>query len=75
MRAGAELLSIKEDCLLPAAVAARADASDFAEQHEAASLSLQALTPHQQLALEACGDHEDAHLMAPAGAGKTFVAL
>ena len=75
VRAGAEVLSIKEACLLPAAVAAAADASEFAAQHEAASLSLQALTPHQQEALEACGDDEHAHLMAPAGAGKTFVAL
>ena len=42
------MLSIKESCLLPAAVVAVADASEFAAQHEAAALSLQALTPHQQ---------------------------
>ena len=75
VRVGAEVLSIKATCLLPAAVAAAADASEFAAQHEAAALSLEALTPHQQHALEECGDDEHAHLMAPAGAGKTFVAL
>ena len=48
VRAGTEVLSIKESCLLPAAVVAVADASEFAAQHEAAALSLQALTPHQQ---------------------------
>ena len=45
------MLSIKESCLLPAAVVAVADASEFAAQHEAAALSLQALTPNLPLTL------------------------
>ena len=75
VRAGAEMLAIRAVSLRAASVTAMADASEFAEQHEAAALSMQSLTPHQAEKLEECGQHENVHLMAPAGAGKTYVAL
>ena len=54
------------------------DRSHFAERYEASILQLEELTPHQEQKLtecEAAGDDVDIHVMAPAGAGKTFVAL
>ena len=53
------------------------DRSHFAERYEESILRLEELTPHQEERLAECkqaGD-VDIHVMAPAGAGKTFVAL
>ena len=58
-----------------------ADRTRFAEQYERAALSLTKLTPHQEDKLEECKEKNSnafkpqLHIMAPAGAGKTFVAL
>ena len=52
------------------------DASYFAERYEEAILTLNKLTPHQRERLEECLTTEGSfHITAPAGAGKTFVAL
>eukprot|EP01049_Picozoa_sp_SAG25_P009825 SAG25_NODE_1010_length_4313_cov_1.562411_1_plen_1437_part_11 len=61
------------------------DKTQFAERYEASVLNLNKLTPHQRLKLEECLSTDDAdgmqvaepgvHVKAPAGAGKTFVAL
>ena len=53
----------------------RADRSDFAERIQRCYLGLFQLTPHQQSALESCEGKTHVHAVAPAGAGKTFVAL
>lgn len=64
-----------------AKVVIRADRSEFVEQYEASSLALRSLTPHQLEKVRECGllgggiGAEGVHLRAPAGAGKTFVAL
>ena len=50
----------------------------FAERYESSILALEELTSHQEEKLADCeraGDQVDIHIMAPAGAGKTFVAL
>ena len=54
------------------------DRSQFATAYEASVLSMDKLTPHQLLKLQECmksGKDHYVHLQAPAGAGKTFVAL
>eukprot|EP01045_Picozoa_sp_COSAG04_P005671 COSAG04_NODE_266_length_18562_cov_11.848995_10_plen_2111_part_00 len=52
------------------------DASHFAERYEEAILQLNKLTPHQREKLDECLVTEGSfHIQAPAGAGKTFVAL
>jgi len=53
------------------------DLSAFAEQYEESVLALNSLTPHQQEKLAQCAGSQGAHahLKAPAGAGKTYVAL
>ena len=52
------------------------DASYFAERYEEAILTLNKLTPHQREKLQECLTTEGSfHITAPAGAGKTFVAL
>ena len=54
------------------------DRTHFAERYEESILRLEELTPHQEQKLtecEAAGDDVDIHVKAPAGAGKTFVAL
>eukprot|EP00966_Prymnesium_polylepis_P279381 6454421-Prymnesium_polylepis.1 len=61
--------------LFPADIIATADATAFAEEHERQLLSLMTLTSHQQEKLAQCLVGDDVHLRAPAGAGKTFVAL
>ena len=60
----------------------RARRTLFAEQFEASALSLDALTPHQQEKLDECAAADASststvhlHVRAPAGSGKTFVAL
>ena len=47
----------------------------FATKYEASVLSLDKLTPHQRASLQQCRASPYVHLAAPAGAGKTFVAL
>ena len=53
------------------------DCSNFAELYERLILELDKLTPHQKKKLKECMDkkHDGLHLRAPAGAGKTFIAL
>ena len=57
------------------------DKSQFAERYEDAILTLNQLTPHQRKKLAECRAALDGHgklavhIRAPAGAGKTFVAL
>ena len=54
------------------------DLSHFAERYEASIFSLDKLTPHQKLKLKECreaGTTKHIHVRAPAGAGKTFIAL
>ena len=53
----------------------RVDLSSFAEQYERCILLLDKLTSHQQKKLEECEGVANIHVQAPAGAGKTFVAL
>ena len=58
----------------------RADRTQFAEQYERSALSLTELTDHQKDTLELCKGEDghfkaQIHVMAPAGAGKTFLAL
>jgi hypothetical protein len=62
---------------LGAGWAVKVDFTQFAEIYESSILRLEHLTPHQKGRLEVClKNHEhDVHLKAPAGAGKTFVAL
>ena len=47
----------------------------FAERYEKSVFSLDSLTPHQIKKLEEIKGTGDRHIEAPAGAGKTFVAL
>ena len=51
------------------------DRSAFTLAYEASVLSMDKLTPHQVDKLLECTDQPHVHLKAPAGAGKTFVAL
>ena len=53
------------------------DLTHFAERYESGILSLDQLTRHQKQKLKECRAYgeQDVHIMAPAGAGKTFVAL
>ena len=47
-------------------------------RYEESILALEDLTPHQKDSLAQCeraGERADVHVRAPAGAGKTFVAL
>ena len=53
----------------------RVDRVHFARTYEASVLSLNKLTPHQTEKLTQCLSADLVHLRAPAGAGKTFVAL
>lgn len=57
------------------AIKAQVDLTHFAEQYEESVFSLDTLTPHQVEKLRDCEGEGDFHLKAPAGAGKTFVAL
>ena len=62
----------------PSRLSAFVDRTHFAERYEESILALEELTPHQQQKLaegERAGENVDTHIMAPAGAGKTFVAL
>jgi len=52
-----------------------ADLTDFAESFESAILALDKLTMHQTEKLKEVLKRDHVHLKAPAGAGKTFVAL
>lgn len=64
------------DGLAEGGLSLQADRSEFAEQFESSALALEVLTPHQSDKLAECDRLEgDVHLRAPAGAGKTFVAL
>ena len=52
------------------------DHSHFAEIYESSILQLNKLTPHQRERLDMVRQSEtDVHIQAPAGAGKTFVAV
>ena len=51
------------------------DRTAFAERYEASLLMLEALTPHQTEKLEEANRHQHVLLEAPAGGGKTFVAM
>ena len=51
------------------------DHSQFAAVYEGSVLSMDSLTPHQLEKMKECLDADYVHLQAPAGAGKTFVAL
>jgi hypothetical protein len=51
------------------------DRSQFAAAYEGSVLSMDALTPHQLEKMQECLTCDYVHLQAPAGAGKTFVAL
>ncbi len=51
------------------------DLTQFAEMYEQAVLQLEQLTPHQERRLAECRDSPRTLLDAPAGAGKTFLAL
>ena len=72
---GGTPLKVRPTNLFAPDLVAIADATQFAEEHERQLLSLLTLTPHQQQKLEECAASDDIHLRAPAGAGKTFVAL
>lgn len=75
--ADGQQISVRPACVAPPHVTAAADRSESARRFEAEAVRLDTLTPHQQGALAqidvACSPH--LHLRAPAGAGKTFVAL
>lgn len=53
------------------------DTSHFAEMYDVSVLCLEKLTSHQREKLAECtaSEHRRLHVQAPAGAGKTFVAL
>ena len=51
------------------------DRSQFAAVYEGSVLSMDSLTPHQLEKMKECLSADYVHLQAPAGAGKTFVAL
>ena len=51
------------------------DSTHFAEQYEQLVLELEELTPHQRQKLAETEAHARAHIIAAAGAGKTFLAL
>ena len=53
------------------------DLTHFAERYESSILSLDQLTRHQKQKLKECHAYHlrDIHIRAPAGAGKTFIAL
>jgi len=51
------------------------DKTRFAEDYEESMRKLEQLTPHQQKMLSGCPEGKSLHVMAPAGAGKTYVAL
>ena len=51
------------------------DKSSFANAYEASVLKLDKLTPHQEERLAQCRGERDVHLKAPAGGGKTYIAL
>ena len=51
------------------------DSTHFAEQYEQLVLELEELTPHQRQKLAETEGHARAHIIAAAGAGKTFLAL
>ena len=51
------------------------DKSSFANVYEASVLKLDTLTPHQEERLADSRGERDVHLKAPAGGGKTYVAL
>ena len=61
--------------LLPTGITLRTEKTAFARIYEHTILALDALTTHQHEALQALlHTEDDGHLLAPAGAGKTFVA-
>ena len=51
------------------------DRSQFAAAYEGSVLSMDKLTSHQLEKMKECLNADYVHLQAPAGAGKTFVAL
>ena len=73
--AGGIILRVRPSNLFPPHVVVTADATQFAEEHERQVLSQLTLTHHQELRLQECASSKNVHLRAPAGAGKTFVAL
>eukprot|EP01045_Picozoa_sp_COSAG04_P010400 COSAG04_NODE_636_length_11710_cov_63.646973_6_plen_1454_part_00 len=61
---------------LDGALRVAADRTHFAEMFEQNTLALENLTPHQKEKLQECvNTNDDVHIKAPAGAGKTFIAL
>ena len=62
---------------LPSSVSldVKVDLSAFAERYESSVLHLDKLTKHQQLKLLECKGHQSVRVEAPAGGGKTFIAL
>ena len=53
----------------------KVDLSALAERYESSVLHLDKLTKHQQLKLLECKGHQSVRVEAPAGGGKTFIAL
>eukprot|EP00811_Abedinium_folium_P026835 NODE_3_length_5113_cov_5.809667.p1 GENE.NODE_3_length_5113_cov_5.809667~~NODE_3_length_5113_cov_5.809667.p1 ORF type:complete len:1644 (-),score=416.18 NODE_3_length_5113_cov_5.809667:89-5020(-) len=51
------------------------DRTQFAEQYEQSVRSLKDLTPHQRAKLAECRGKHRLHIFAPAGAGKTYLAM
>ena len=51
------------------------DLTDFAERYEQSVLHLDKLTRHQSVKLQECDGHQSVRVEAPAGGGKTFLAL
>lgn len=51
------------------------DRTQFAQQYEQSVLALEKLTPHQQAKLAECAGQQRVHVKAPAGAGKTYLAM
>ena len=71
-----EEIIVPLECMRQAPVRVLVNRSSFAEAFEESVASICTLTPHQKNALNAIGlDSDNVHLSAPAGAGKTFVAL
>lgn len=56
-------------------ISVQVDRTQFAEQYEQSVLSLENLTPHQRAKLHECRGCQRVHIKAPAGAGKTYLAL
>jgi len=68
---------VLKDQIRPGNCLVEADYSGFARMFEKAMLKMDKLTPHQEAKLSECLEDgaKRVHVVAPAGAGKTFVAL